>query len=113
MTLCFRAKAAMRDRFPAAVHVDGTARAQLVRRETNPAFHALLTAWKAASGAPLLLNTSFNIHEEPIVNTPEEALRTFLAARLDALALEDCLVGDTARAAAPAEAAAVAGGSPP
>lgn len=87
MTVCFRCAAAMRARYPAVVHVDGTARAQIVRRETNPGFHELLCAYKARTGHPLLLNTSFNIHEEPIVRTPEEAIAAFRRARLDWLAL--------------------------
>lgn len=114
MTLCFRAKDAMRARFPAAVHVDGTARAQLVRAETNPGFHALLRAWEDRTGAPVLLNTSFNIHEDPIVNTPDEALDTFDRARLDTLAAGARLVDrEPFTPDAPPAAAARAGAGAP
>jgi carbamoyltransferase len=91
MTVCFRCTPAMCAQYPAVVHVDGTARAQIVRRETNPEFHAVLSACKARTGHPILLNTSFNIHEEPIIRTPEEAIHAFLRARLDWLALGPCL----------------------
>ena len=67
----------MKAAHPAVVHVDGTARAQLVEERSNPAFHAILKAYKALSGEGVLLNTSFNIHEEPIVRTPEEGVAAF------------------------------------
>ncbi len=92
MTVCFNCSDAMRTRFPGVVHVDGTARAQLVRAATNPGFHRLLSAYKAQTGDPLLLNTSFNIHEEPIVQTPTEAITAYRQAGLDALALGDWLI---------------------
>jgi carbamoyltransferase len=82
----------MRQASPAAVHVDGTARPQLVDRETNPSFHAILDAYHRRTGIPSVLNTSFNIHEEPIVCSPTDAVATFLAGDLDYLALDDLLV---------------------
>ncbi|MBI1319002.1 MAG: hypothetical protein GC168_08635 [Candidatus Hydrogenedens sp.] len=92
MTVCFRCKQRMRDEFPAVVHVDGTARAQLVRADRNPGLHRVLSEYKARTGQTAVLNTSFNIHEEPIVRTPEHAVRAFQTARLDCLLLEDFLV---------------------
>ena len=92
MTVCFNCAPAMRERFPAVVHVDGTARAQLTRRETNPGLYAILEALKRRTGASVALNTSFNMHEEPIVRTPEEAVAAFRQAGLDALALGPFLV---------------------
>jgi carbamoyltransferase len=80
---------------PAVTHVDGTARVQTVNRKQNPTFYDLLTAFEAATGVPVLLNTSFNIAGEPIVETPTDALRTFLRSNMDALFLGDFLVHPT------------------
>ncbi|HYF28077.1 MAG TPA: carbamoyltransferase C-terminal domain-containing protein [Baekduia sp.] len=80
-----------RERIPAVVHVDGTARPQTVTREANPRYWALLRAFEQVAGVPVLLNTSFNV-QEPIVCTPQDAIRTFQAAGFDALVLEDHLV---------------------
>jgi carbamoyltransferase len=87
MTACFQATTRMAREHPAVVHIDNTVRPQLVCQQTNPTLHALLCAYKARTGHPLLLNTSFNLHEEPIVRTPEQALDAFLRAKLDYLAL--------------------------
>lgn len=92
MTATYHVTPLCRDRAPAIVHVDGTARPQVVRREHNPAYHRLIAEYERLTGLPILVNTSFNIHEEPIVCTPGDALRAFTAARLDALGLEDYLV---------------------
>lgn len=92
MTVCFDCTEKMKRDHPAIVHVDGTARAQLVREDHNPAFHAVLKAFKAHTGTSVVLNTSFNIHEEPIVRTPEEGITAFLNARLDYLAIGPYLV---------------------
>ena len=67
------------------MHVDGTARPQVVRRQDDPTLHALLTRVGELTGAPVLINTSFNLHEEPIVHTPSDAVRAFQQGRLDAL----------------------------
>jgi carbamoyltransferase len=83
-----------RPKVPAVTHVDGTARLQTVSREANPRFWALLRAFEEATGVPLLLNTSFN-ENEPIVNTPEEALDCFLRTRMDRLVLGDWTVERT------------------
>jgi carbamoyltransferase len=79
----------MKQEAPAAVHVDGTARPQLVGRATNPDFHGILTAYRARTGQPTVINTSFNMHEEPIVCTAEDAVRAYTAGALDVLALGD------------------------
>jgi carbamoyltransferase len=92
MTVCFDCTERMKRENPAVVHVDGTARAQLVREASNPAFHRILSAFKRRTGCGVLLNTSFNIHEEPIVCTPEEAVAAFRNAHLDYLAIGDFLV---------------------
>ena len=81
-----------RSDIPAVTHVDYSARVQTVHRETNPRFHALLSAFKAATGCPVLVNTSFNVRGEPIVCTPQDAYRCFLATDMDALVLEDAVV---------------------
>jgi carbamoyltransferase len=92
MTITYDCTDFMKQVSPAAVHVDGTARPQLVDGETNPSFHAILTAYHRRTQIPSVLNTSFNIHEEPIVCTPSDAVATFLAGDLDYLVLEDLLV---------------------
>jgi carbamoyltransferase len=78
-----------RARIPAVVHVDGSARPQTVAAGQNPRLHALLEAFGARTGVPVLLNTSFNDADEPIVCTPGDAIRTFLRTGLDALLLGD------------------------
>jgi carbamoyltransferase len=81
-------------RIPAVAHVDGTARIQLVHREANPRFHELISRFHARTGVPMVLNTSFN-DSEPIVCSPTDAVRTFLATRIDVLVLGDLLVRRT------------------
>jgi carbamoyltransferase len=89
--LCRRVNV-VRSTVPAVTHVDYSARVQTVDRETNPRFHRLLQAFHRLTGCPVLVNTSFNVRGEPIVCTPEDAYRCFLATEMDALVLEDCLV---------------------
>jgi carbamoyltransferase len=74
-----------RSEIPAVTHVDYSARVQTVHRETNPLFHKLLGAFKAMTGCPVLVNTSFNVRGEPIVCTPEDAFRCFMGNELDLL----------------------------
>jgi len=83
---------AQRSQIPAVTHVDGSARIQTVHRETNPLFHALLSLFKERTGCPALVNTSFNVRGEPIVGTPEDALRCFRNTGLDALAIGGCFL---------------------
>lgn len=92
MTVAVRARDEAILRIPAAIHVDGTARVQTVTREENPRLHDLLSRFEEITGVPVLLNTSFNDRDEPIVENPADALRSFEATRLDALVLGDALV---------------------
>lgn len=78
-------------KIPAVVHVDGTARPQMVSKQTNPRYWNLINEFKKLTGIPLLLNTSFNV-QEPIVCSPEDAINTFNNANFDALCLENNLV---------------------
>jgi carbamoyltransferase len=92
MTLTFDCTEQMKRNAPAAVHVDGTARPQLVTATSNPSFYRILTEYHALTGLPSVINTSFNMHEEPIVCSPDDAIRAFLQGNLDYLAIGDCLV---------------------
>ena len=92
MTITFDCTDAMKRDCPAAIHVDGTARPQLVSAQSSPGFHRLLTEYHRITGIPSLINTSFNMHEEPIVCTPDDAVRAFLQGNLDYLAIGDFLV---------------------
>lgn len=85
-------RADKREQVPAITHVDGSARAQLVRKETNPRYFALIEAFAALTDTPLVLNTSFNRRGEPIVASPADALETFMWTGLDYLVLENVLV---------------------
>ncbi len=75
----------VRSTIPAVTHVDNSARIQTVHADTNPRFHALLTRFKQLTGCPVLVNTSFNVRGEPIVCSPEDAVRCFLGTELDRL----------------------------
>ncbi len=81
-----------RARIPAVTHVDGSARVQTVSPTQNPRFHALLTAFHRRTGVPVLLNTSFNVKGEPIVNTPQDAVRCFLGTQIDLLVIDDFVI---------------------
>jgi carbamoyltransferase len=85
-----------RDKIPAIVHVDGTARVQTVREATNPMLYRLLKEYEALTGVPVLINTSFNIKGEPIVETPEDAVACFLNTGIDNLILHDTVVSKSA-----------------
>ncbi len=87
MTITFNCTALMRGQSPGVVHVDGTARPQIVDRSTAPDTYAILQAYYRRTGIPSLINTSFNMHGEPIVCTPADAIRSFKQGRLDFLAL--------------------------
>ncbi len=82
----------VRSAIPAVTHIDYSARVQTVHPETNPRYHALLTAFADQTGCPVIVNTSFNVNEEPIVCTPHDALRCFTAAGLDCLAIGNCFL---------------------
>jgi carbamoyltransferase len=87
MTITFDCTDWMKESCPAAVHVDGTARPQLIRREVNPEYYDILHEYEQLSGINSLINTSFNMHEEPIVCTPGDAVRAFLLGKLDGMAI--------------------------
>jgi hypothetical protein len=75
MTVTCNVRPEWRDRIPAVVHVDGTARPQVIRREDNPTYYDILRRFEEISGLPCAINTSFNAHEEPIINRPEGVAR--------------------------------------
>lgn len=81
-----------KDVLPAITHVDGTGRLQTVRSEQNPRYYKLIETFGQATGVPVILNTSFNLKGEPIVNTPREAFNTFSKSGMDALVLGDCII---------------------
>jgi carbamoyltransferase len=92
MTITFDCTERMRKESPAAVHVDGTARPQLVTPTSNPSFYKIIKEYHQLTGIPSVINTSFNMHEEPIVCSPDDAIRAFLQGNLDYLAIGDFLV---------------------
>lgn len=79
-----------RSDIPAVTHVDYSARVQTVHRDTNPRYHALISAFKQKTGCPVVVNTSFNVRGEPVVCTPEDAFRCFMGTEMDALAIGNC-----------------------
>ena len=83
MTITCAVKPDWRARIPAVVHVDDTARPQIVREADNPLFAAILRRFRERTGIPVLINTSFNVHEEPIVNRPEECRQALVDGRVD------------------------------
>jgi carbamoyltransferase len=82
----------VRSPLPAITHVDGSARVQTVDRRTNPAFHDLIVAFGARTGVPVLVNTSFNVRGEPIVCSPTDAYRCFMATAIDVLVMGSCML---------------------
>jgi carbamoyltransferase len=81
-----------KDKIPAVVHVDGTARVQTVSEKTNPRLYRLLKEFEALTGVPVLVNTSFNTRGEPIVCSPRDAVESFCTTPLDALAIGSFLL---------------------
>ena len=92
MTITFNVNKEIATTIPAVVHVDGTARPQIVWKSSNPILHQILGEYYKATGIPVLVNTSFNMHEEPIVCSPEDAVRAFLEGSVDILAIGNYLV---------------------
>jgi carbamoyltransferase len=92
MTITFHCTAWMRANMAGVVHIDDTARPQLVRRETNPGYYDIIDAFHDRTGLPAIINTSFNMHEEPIVSSADDAVRAFLDGNLDYLALGSHLI---------------------
>lgn len=95
MTITFDCTDYMKKVSPAAVHVDGTARPQLVREDINPSFYRIISEYHRLTGIPSIINTSFNMHEEPIVCTPEEAVKAFVQGGLDHLAIGNYIAGQS------------------
>jgi carbamoyltransferase len=93
MTVAFRCTPTMADQAPAAVHLDGTARPQVVHAERNPGLHAVLEHYAAMTGIPSVINTSLNLHEEPMVLSPDDALRCAVGARLSVAQIGPYLCG--------------------
>ncbi|HEY7607728.1 MAG TPA: carbamoyltransferase C-terminal domain-containing protein, partial [Alphaproteobacteria bacterium] len=88
MTITAHVQPGWKERIPAVVHVDGTARPQTIRRAWNPLYYDILKAFERRTGLPILINTSFNVHEEPIINRPEECLKALADGRIDYVATE-------------------------
>jgi carbamoyltransferase len=82
----------LRSEIPSVTHVDYSARVQTVHAETNPRYHALISAFKRRTGCPVLVNTSFNVRGEPIVCTPEDAFRCFMGTEMETLVVGDCIL---------------------
>ena len=81
-----------RSEIPAVTHVDYSARVQTVHKETNPKFYNLLSKFKELTGCPVIVNTSFNVRGEPIVNTPKDAFNCFMGTELDKLVIGNCIL---------------------
>ena len=91
MEKVFLIKKEKRSEIPAVTHVDGTGRLQTVDKEISPRYYALIESFRKKTGIPILLNTSFN-ENEPIVNSPTEALDCYLRTNMDMLVLENIVV---------------------
>ena len=85
MTICYQCTPYFAERCPATVHFDNTARPQIVFKDENPLYHSIIEEFYNLTGIPGIINTSFNHHEEPIVMTPKDAIRSFLKGNVDAL----------------------------
>ncbi len=92
MTVTFDCTEWMKESCPGVVHIDGTARPQLVRKQDNESYYKIIQEFHALTGLPSVINTSFNMHEEPIVCTPADAIRAFQLGHLDYLAIGDHIV---------------------
>jgi carbamoyltransferase len=91
MTIACDVRPAWRERIPAVVHVDYSARPQTIERASNPLYYDILSAFERTTGLPVLVNTSFNVHEEPIVNSPAECVRALTDKRIDFVVTEQAL----------------------
>ena len=92
MTFTCDCKKSMLKAAPAAVHVDNTARPQIISKSDNKRLYKIISEYNKITGIPILINTSFNMHEEPIVNSPNDAIRAFISGNLDYLVLEKFLI---------------------
>lgn len=96
MLFVVKAKDLAKQKIPAVVHIDGTSRVQTVSKDVNPLYYKLLRAFEAIKGVPILLNTSFNIDKEPIVNSPKDAIRCFYSTGIDYLVMGNYLLSKKA-----------------
>ncbi|MBI3450709.1 MAG: carbamoyltransferase [Acidobacteria bacterium] len=92
MILTFPVREEKKSVIPAVTHADGSARVQTVRKDVNPLYHALISQFDRLTGVPVVMNTSYNLREEPIVCAPKDAVRTFYSSGLDALCLGPFLI---------------------
>ena len=92
MTVTYQCTDQMKREAPACVHLDGTARPQVIARADNEYYYDILNEYFKLSGIPTLINTSFNMHEEPIVASPEDCVRAFLDSQIHYLVLENFLL---------------------
>jgi len=92
MTITFDVEPHAQKMAPAVCHIDNTARPQVVTKEQNPSYYKIIEEFEKITGIPIIVNTSFNMHEEPIVCTPEDAIRAFLDGSVDYLALGNYLI---------------------
>jgi carbamoyltransferase len=83
MTMTCDVRPEWRQRIAAVIHVDNSARPQIIERDVNPLYFDVLNAFERETGIPVLVNTSFNVHEEPIVNTPAECAKAVADGRID------------------------------
>ena len=81
-----------RSEVPAITHVDYSARVQTVEKNLNPKYYKLITSFKEKTGCPMIINTSFNIRGEPIVNSPEDAFKCFMGTEMDILVIGNCIL---------------------
>jgi len=91
MMQVFQIRASQRGKIPAVTHVDGSGRLQTVSKSANPRYHRLICEFRALTGVPMVLNTSFN-ENEPVVCRPHEALDCFLRTKMDVLVLENFMI---------------------
>ena len=101
MTITCKVREPWRNRIPAVVHVDQTARPQVITRELNPLYYDIVAAHGRLTGIPVLVNTSFNVHEEPIVNAPEECVRALVEGRIDFVVTRQAVYERDAKAQEP------------
>jgi carbamoyltransferase len=91
MTITCAVRPQWRERIAAVVHVDGSARPQVIRESDNPLYFRVLSRFHERTGLPVLVNTSFNVHEEPIIDMPDQALRALVDGRVDYILTQDGL----------------------
>ena len=92
MTMCCHSTDLCKKKAPAAIHIDGTIRPQILKKNANPKYYEILKEYYNLSKIPLLINTSFNLHEQPIVSTPQQAYKSFCSSKLDVLILNSFII---------------------